>query len=199
MRTLLVGDVHGCSGPLRRLIAAARPDRLVLLGDLFTKGPDPRGVWEIIQEHGAESVIGNHDARMLTVWGTAAEGGAARACAALPEAARDWLAALPLFLPGDGWLAVHAGLHPHQGMEGTTRKTAITVRRWPDDENPQNPFWWQIYAGPGVVLYGHDAVRGVQIHPRTIGLDSGCCYGGPLSGWLWEESRLYQEVFSARR
>ena len=192
MRTLLVGDVHGCPRALRALLGETRPDRLLLLGDLFTKGPDPRGVWDLIVAHRAEAILGNHDAKMLTVWGTPGEGAAWRACAALPAEARAWTEALPLFVHGDGWTAVHAGVHPTGGVAATDRRTALYVRRWPDDSDEANPFWWQLYSGATRIFYGHDAMRGVQAHARTTGLDSGCVYGGPLSGWLLEEDRLVQ-------
>jgi hypothetical protein len=42
------------------------------------------------------------------------------------------------------------------------------------------------------VFYGHDAVRGLQVHPGSVGLDSGCVYGNPLSGFLLEEERVFQ-------
>lgn len=192
MRTLFVGDVHGCSGPLRALLAEARPDRLILVGDLFAKGPDPRGVWDIIREHRAEAVLGNHDARLLDVWDTPGDSAHHRAARALPNEARRWTAALPLFLYGPGWVAVHAGLHPEEGVFGTTRAMAITMRRWPDDLDHANPFWFKLWKGPERVFYGHDAVRGLQVHPRSVGLDSGCVYGNPLSGFLLEEERVFQ-------
>ncbi len=192
MRTLFVGDVHGCAAQLTALVDRARPDRLVLLGDLWSKGPDPAGVWKIIEERRAEAVLGNHDERMLQVWGTDGDTGHHRACRALPSAARDWAARLPLFLYGEGWVAVHAGVHPELGPAGTARRTALTVRRWPNDDDPERPFWWQLYRGAPRVFYGHDAMRGVQIHPRTVGLDSGCVYGNVLSGWVLETDELVQ-------
>lgn len=192
MRTLFVGDVHGCSASLRALVTEVRPDRLILVGDLFAKGPDPAGVWRIIEEHRAEAVLGNHDARVLGVWGFPGDGKHHRAAAALPEAARTWLQGLPLFLHGPGWVAVHAGVHPFEGVPGTSRKQALTMRRWPDDEDLGNPFWFQLYQGPTRVFYGHDAIRGVQVHPWSVGLDSGCVYGHLLSGWILEEERLVQ-------
>ena len=65
------------------------------------------------------------------------------------------------------------------------------VRRWPNDKSMHNPFWWQLYQGEDLIIYGHDAKRQVQDHrPRTLGLDSGCVYGGKLTGYLLEEDRL---------
>ena len=50
MRTLIISDIHGCSRPLEKLLAVLAPDpaqdRLILLGDLFDRGPDS---WEVLQ------------------------------------------------------------------------------------------------------------------------------------------------------
>jgi predicted phosphodiesterase len=195
-RTLFIGDIHGCSKTFNALLDQAKPHRIILLGDLFAKGPDPEGVWRTIKNTGAESVLGNHDARVLEVWDKEGESVHHQAARALPEEAKSWIAALPLFLSGAHagrtWVAVHAGLHPELGIPGTTRRIATVVRRWPDDEDRSNPFWWQLYSRKELVIYGHDAMRGVQQHPRTIGLDSGCMYGGKLSGWVLESNELFQ-------
>lgn len=188
MRTLFVGDVHGCSQELAALLALARPDRLILVGDLFTKGPDAPGVWARIQEEGAEAVLGNHDDLLLRKPEKAAALG-------LPEAALDWLRGLPLSISGEGpqgpWLVIHAGVHPELGLAGTSRDRALVMRRFPDDTDPAHPYWWQRWSGPPLVIYGHDAVRGLQDHrPRSLGLDTGCVYGGALSGFLLEEGRV---------
>jgi bis(5'-nucleosyl)-tetraphosphatase (symmetrical) len=44
------------------------------------------------------------------------------------------------------------------------------------------------------VVHGHWARRGHYINPdqRVIGLDSGCVYGGPLTAYCVEESRIVQ-------
>ena len=48
MATLFVGDVHACADELRDLLALAKPDRLILVGDMFNKGPDPDGTWKLV-------------------------------------------------------------------------------------------------------------------------------------------------------
>ncbi|MBM4390860.1 MAG: serine/threonine protein phosphatase [Deltaproteobacteria bacterium] len=191
-RTLLVGDVHGCAAALDGLVAHAKPDKIVLLGDLFTKGPDPRGVWERIQSWKPECILGNHDFKVVAIWDGPSTSKAYAARAALPDEARDWIASLPLFWRAPGVIAVHAGLHPHEGMAGTDPAMAIILRRWPHDHDRANPFWWQLWPGPERVVYGHDAMRGLQVRPRSIGLDTGCCYGQALSGWVMEADEVYQ-------
>ncbi|HVS08844.1 MAG TPA: metallophosphoesterase, partial [Planctomycetota bacterium] len=47
MATWVVGDIHGCAEELARLLerlATGSGDRLVAVGDLFHRGPDPAGV-----------------------------------------------------------------------------------------------------------------------------------------------------------
>lgn len=195
-RTLFVGDVHGCAIALEGLVSAAKPDRIVLLGDLFTKGPDPLGVWERIVDWKPDCILGNHDEKLLAIWDVPGGSRAHATRRQLPEAARDYMAALPLFWHGThanrAIVAVHAGLHPQLGEAGTPPGMAILLRRWPDDLDLTHPFWWQLWKGPERVMYGHDAMRGLQVHPDSVGLDTGCCYGGALSGFLLEEDRVIQ-------
>lgn len=189
-RTLFVGDVHGCSDELAALLRVAAPTDVVLLGDIFTKGPDPAGVWALVQAVGAEAVLGNHDAALLL--------SRKRLKRWLPPDAWTWLAALPLMRAGRaedgrGWRAVHAGLHPRRGAEGTTRAMALNLRRFPNDREPGNPFWWHGYRRKRLVVHGHDARRGlIDRRPWTLGLDTGCVYGGALTGYLLEEDRVLQ-------
>lgn len=184
-RTLVVGDVHGCARELALLLDRAAADRVVLLGDLFSKGPDPVGVWRLIRTHDLDSVMGNHDLAILERPGRSP----------LPQAALDWLARRPSFITqGRTWLAVHAGLDPDRGAAGTSRHQAAHLRRWPDEDDPDNPFWWQLWHGPPLVIYGHDAVRGlVDRRPHSLGLDTGCVYGGALTGFLVEEGRFLHQ------
>ena len=86
-RTLFVGDVHGCAEELKRLLKKARADRVILLGDLFTRGPDPRGVWKLIEKWEAEAVLGNHDQAVLSTWTPGKQ---------LPKRAFRWLARQPV-------------------------------------------------------------------------------------------------------
>lgn len=199
MSTLIVGDVHGCADELRLLLEQAGADHVVLVGDLFTKGPDPAGVWAQLHSGGLRSVLGNHDQRLLDhLDGRRPGDDAARRCVATLDAAdtgwRSYVRQLPLFLELAGVTVVHAALHPSGSLQATTRRTATVLRRWPDDA-PDDPRWWSIYRGERRVVFGHDAREGlVRVErdgvPWVIGLDTGCVYGGRLTGWLVEADRL---------
>ena len=200
MSTLFVGDVHGCAEELAAMVEQAGGAQIVLVGDLFLKGPDPAGVWALLRDHGMASVLGNHDDRLLKVVDGASDHRGARTCIDVLDASDPgwlpWLRGCPLFLEAAGFTVVHAALHPSGDLARTTRDTALYLRRWPDDEEGQ-PFWWKVYEGTRHVVFGHDARRGLiqierdgQLH--LLGLDTGCVYGGQLSGWLVEEQRLIQ-------
>jgi serine/threonine protein phosphatase 1 len=72
MRTLAIGDVHGCLTALEALLAVVAPapdDRLIALGDYVDRGPDSRGVMDrLIDLYDQGRLIalrGNHDEMMV--------------------------------------------------------------------------------------------------------------------------------------
>jgi len=178
-RTLFVGDIHGCAREFDKLLRAARPSRVILVGDLFCKGPDPGGVWKLIKRWDAQAVLGNGDERLLRE-------GHVR----IPKRARHWLDDRPWILRAKRWIAVHAGLDPLEPKR-TRRSQALRLRRFPDDSNPANPHWWSLYRGRRLVVHGHDARVGLNDRrPWSLGLDTACVKGGALTGYLLEKDRL---------
>jgi serine/threonine protein phosphatase 1 len=72
MRTLAIGDVHGCSGALRALLDAVKPtsdDLIVTLGDYVDRGPDSFGVLDQLlhlrRTGRLVALRGNHEEMML--------------------------------------------------------------------------------------------------------------------------------------
>lgn len=54
MKTILIGDIHGCYKELRQLLDKvgfdSNEDKLILLGDLFDRGPDSYEVFQFVKE-----------------------------------------------------------------------------------------------------------------------------------------------------
>jgi serine/threonine protein phosphatase 1 len=74
MRTLAIGDIHGCLTALEALLRAVAPvadDRLITLGDYVDRGPDSNLVLErLIELNETGQLIplcGNHDEMMVEV------------------------------------------------------------------------------------------------------------------------------------
>lgn len=69
---------------------------------------------------------------------------------------------------------------------------------WPPGDSPFRP-WFELWprGQQGTVLYGHWAAAGLTVRPQTVGLDSGCVYGGRLTALRLDseapvEERLFQ-------
>jgi hypothetical protein len=203
-RTLLVGDVHGCHDELASLVAAAKltkADRLVLVGDLVARGPESGKVVEFARAHDALRVRGNHEAHLLN-WrhgernklppsGIPKRLSAAHQKAADQLSEADWayLEAAPvtLDLPEHAIRVVHAGMDPRLPWSEQAVDVLITIRHVKNDDDAAEAIpWGSLYQGPPHVVFGHDARAGLQIHAWCTGLDTGCVYGGMLTGMLLE-------------
>ncbi len=71
-RTIAIGDIHGCSLALARLLETVQPqanDCLITLGDCVDRGPDSCGVIEQLLELREKcrlvNLLGNHEEMML--------------------------------------------------------------------------------------------------------------------------------------
>ena len=196
MRTIFIGDVHGCLTELRMLIAAlaiTTTDRVILLGDLINRGPDSVGVVSYVYHAGFECLMGNHEDEYLS---RGKEDKYLRLREQLGPRLHRWIEGLPLYLETADFLAVHAGLQPGCPPSRTRRKILLNIRTWDgegrDLRNPENPPWYASYTGDRPVFYGHWARAGLTLRETTFGLDSGCVYGRQLSAWILEEDRLVQ-------
>jgi hypothetical protein len=214
MRTLFIGDLHGCAAEFAELLAAldCRPGRdyLLLTGDAFSRGPDPLGVWEQIRAFHAAMVMGNHEARLLKQLQARRNGQAPKVkwpdqqytleqLEPVWEEVCDWLADLPLFIETVDFVLVHAGINPERGLAGTSRDEFLAIRTWPPGKGIAGPRWHDFYQpGEKLLVFGHDAPGGLVFkrrpegRPYLVGLDSGCIYGKELSAYILEEDRLLQ-------
>lgn len=196
-KTFVVGDVHGCFDELRQLVDDAKlrsEDRLVLAGDLVARGPASGEVVRFARERGALSVRGNHESHLLAYHrGERDSLGTAHQIAADQLDAADWdyLASAPvrLDLPEHGVRVVHAGMDPNLTWDEQDENVLVTIRHVKGIEDDEQVPWGTLYQGPPHVLFGHDARAGLQLHAWCTGLDTGCVYGGRLTGILLGEGQ----------
>jgi serine/threonine protein phosphatase 1 len=73
-RTIAIGDIHGCSRALSRLIeeiVPTREDVIIPLGDYVDRGPDSRGVLDqligLSERCELQPLLGNHEEMFLSV------------------------------------------------------------------------------------------------------------------------------------
>jgi hypothetical protein len=182
VRTIIVGDVHGCSIELEALLDRVEfgtGDRLVFVGDLIARGPDSLGVLDVARRTGALVVRGNHEQRLLDARAGLCD--LSRIHRDVADALRpvDWsiLESTRLYvdLPEHGVRVIHAGVDPRVAWRHQSARSLLSIRTVDDD------LWASRYDGPPHVVFGHNAVIGIQIHRDATGLDSGCVYGGALT------------------
>ena len=222
MRTIIIGDIHGCSGALRLLLAKILPDekadRLILLGDLFDRGPDSWGVFQMVKEladkFGDRFVLlrGNHDDYLLTpklsismrlVWERVGRGTTVKSFKAHGEKMEDtaeWIGehVVP-FYRGEGFQCVHAGL----------KVDPIEMNDYYTMIHDHGVAMENRYAGP-LTIVGHIALEKVTWFPGleqpikqipegtrqelpqrgVICIDTGCGKGGRLTGMVIEDGKF---------
>jgi len=91
---------------------------------------------------------------------------------------------LPVVYWGEGWVATHAGFDP------LTWQPDLTVRM----------AFWQAYDGRfGEVIVGHTPGPDVRRLRHVVLIDTGACYGGPLTAYCAETRQVRRVPGLARR
>ncbi len=195
--TVFIGDVHGCSRELAQLlekIQEASPQRMVFMGDLVNKGPDPEGVVRMVLSLPMSCLRGNHENDHLR-WaaGQSQPKAESRATKArmTPETYDAYLAmaaTMPLFLSGDSFVAVHAALE--EGVALDRQNPAILT-----GDITLAPSWIKTIDLGRPLVVGHKRYAADPFVPyirkgRFYGIDTGCVYGGALTALFLPSEKI---------
>jgi len=182
--------------------------KIIFLGDLIDRGPDSRSVVERalrLSEAGeAIAIRGNHEELMLnafTNWDSTgvyfwAENGGDETIdsykrvngdhgdwrEAVDEEHIAWLDKLPVMWRDEarGLVFVHGGIDPV-----TFPNCSDEVRMWTRSPKFFDPGRWPKRAETDgiIVIHGHTPTATFEPHlnPRRINVDTGACFGGPLT------------------
>lgn len=199
--TYVIPDLHGRADLLKEAlsrIAAHAPGRggtIVALGDYVNKGPDSRGVVELMLAGPPDgftlvALKGNHDVLMvdalhdplqMNAWiekgGDAALASYGGDIASVPQAHIEWLDMRPLLHDDAHRIYVHAGVDPSLPLIAQSEKV-LTTKRYARTET----------GGYGArhVVHGHDiTIEGPLLFEGRSNLDAGA----------WRTGRLVIGVF----
>lgn len=207
-RTIIIGDVHGCIRELDILLERLNlrgADNLLFVGDLINKGPASGLVVQRARELGARSLLGNHEARILQHLDTDGDSklkkDERKTLEMLSNDDLSFLRSFPLTiqLPEYQAVTVHGGFlpQPHwseQPEEVVTRIQVIDRYGRPrkrDSASHARP-WADFWNGPETVIYGHTPRRAVFRRPFSVGIDTGCVYGGRLTAFIFPHRVICQ-------
>lgn len=215
MRTIVIGDIHGCVEEFRQIIDrvgfVSGRDRVVSVGDIIDKGPDPIGAVRFAREIGCQMVMGNHEEKFLR-WrknerarkATGRENQMrvspkkAETWAAFSDEDEAWIASAPWMMQVAGFVVVHAGMMPGVAISEQKRDVAIRIRRVAggrfSEESGAVP-WSEVWDQPHNVIVGHEihSMTDVRVDSTATGhrvwsIDTGCVQGGRMSAMVIEES-----------
>ena len=209
-RFIVVGDVHGCLEELDELLLKVEyrhgdKDKLVFVGDLVDRGPDPVGCVRRARELGAGCSMGNHEEKHIRwrSWEKRIANGEAKKNPMhrfddvrmvehnnLSEDDISYLMAMPktVGLGHQPWVVVHAGFESNgvpwseQARDRVCRVRNVDAagKMASDHKNPLADVpgsvpWAVRWQGPENVIYGH-AVHS-RSEPRVDAHEGYACYG----------------------
>jgi serine/threonine protein phosphatase 1 len=196
-RVFAIGDIHGCSITLRKLlmdvISIHKTDEVYCIGDYIDRGPDSQGVIDLILQlrdsgHIIHTLRGNHEQMLLDVlsgksdidnW--LANGGGATlksfGISTLNELATDYIdffSQTAYFLETPHYIFVHAGLNFNYPDPLQDKEAMLWTRSEEVDRNKLNG---------KIIIHGHtpksyDFIMSQLQQPEiaSINIDGGCVY-----------------------
>jgi serine/threonine protein phosphatase 1 len=196
----VIGDVHGCLFELKEVLARTdsmikEDDEYVFLGDYIDRGPDSKGVIDLLIERSKTHPIkhtfitGNHEEMMLEeehYW--AINGGietlksygiepdddrSRKYLEHIPEDHLRFLLGLKEHYKVGRTVCVHAGLNPSVCLTQQERDVKIWAREWVGYDGP--------YADGSLVVYGHTPKYDIIKRENQLGIDTACVFGGLLT------------------
>ncbi|MCZ2343556.1 MAG: serine/threonine protein phosphatase [Bacteroidales bacterium] len=199
MRTLAIGDIHGCSVALDALLQVVQPapqDQLIFLGDYVDRGPDTKGVLDRLLglrvSHPRTIFLrGNHEIMMNHARqnrGLRADWLSVGGDRALMSYSADGSPAGFDEVPHEHWEFLTTGLRDWYETPSHIFVHANLDADLPLEEQFEDMLFWTFLSGPirhvsgKTVIVGHSSVPGgrPRDHGCTVCIDTGVY----KSGWL---------------
>lgn len=213
LRTICVGDIHGCLEEFKELLLKIQYnkelDRIILLGDLIDRGDFSAETVKFARELNLECVMGNHEFKFLK-WFNSNKKIFTKEnfYEKLSSEDIDYIFKMPNYIKINNFIAVHAGLKAGVSIENQKREDLLYIRysdkygnfiSLKDINKKKSYFWTKFWKGPESIIYGHNVhsfseplIEEVSTDVICYGLDTGCCFGGKLTGLILETKELIQ-------
>jgi serine/threonine protein phosphatase 1 len=197
MRRFAISDIHGCAKSFKALlnqIQLTNKDELYLLGDYIDRGPDSKGVLDLIFElqnnnfqvkclkgnHEDMLLKGLHDHEQRYMWKVnggkmALESFGANEVIDIPSKYLDFLKGLDYYFDLDDYLLIHAGLDFNMPNPLDGKYSLLWKRGWYRDIDYE-------WLGDQIVIHGHTPISRKLIETdvqrlketQVLNIDAGC-------------------------
>lgn len=207
MKTLIIGDIHGCWDELQALLDAAAlgtDDRIISIGDMVDRGPHSPRVLNFFRDTpNASAIMGNHERKHIRADLGETNLAQSQRIAVMQfgddyPAALDYMGSLPVYLELPEADLVHGFFEP--GIPLAEQRDTVLVGATSGEtyltERLDQP-WYTLYDGDKPLIVGHRNYIGLTLpllypsqKPRVYAIDTSCVYGGTLTGLLLPDFEL---------
>ncbi|MBD3351255.1 MAG: hypothetical protein GF364_07190, partial [Candidatus Lokiarchaeota archaeon] len=180
MKTLVIGDIHGCYDEMLQLIEKAdmQPgDQIIAVGDIIDRGPKSKEAIQYFIEHkNAQSILGNHERKHIKGYRQAKIKSSKETNEHPPtfklsmsqliakyqmgeefyQHALDYMQTLPLYIELPDAYIFHGFFEPSIPLENQEEKTLVGVLS--ADFYLKNKYeepWYSLYDGEKPAICGH--------------------------------------------
>lgn len=216
MRTVVIGDIHGCYNELQKLMIELEEnqaynkntDRLVFLGDYIDRGNNSQKVIEYIRKLQKENknviaLRGNHEQMLIDYYNDKSENWLFNGCSETIKSYKnnkqqfyddmEWMKSLPLYFNDENFVYVHAGISASKPITEQNDWYLLWVRE--SFIYSAEHFDKRVIFGhtPSLMIAGDD--KPYYTYANNVGIDTGCVYGGKLTALIIENDeiqRFYQ-------
>jgi len=218
MRKFAISDIHGCLASFKALLEQInfnKEDELYLLGDYIDRGPDSKGVIDLIWElqssgHNIHCLRGNHEQLMLDGLDNAKDAyiwirnGGIQALKSfevehplmIPRTYKNWLKELPYYFEVDNYILVHAGLNFDKDNPFEDKRSLIWTRYWHDTIDMD-------WLNGRIIIHGHTPIYKEKVRIAfdyldivpALDIDAGCVFDKRGFGYLCAFDMTNKELY----
>ncbi|MBN2245223.1 MAG: metallophosphoesterase, partial [Candidatus Aminicenantes bacterium] len=181
-------------------------DEIIALGDIVDRGPDTPRLCEFFAAHrNVRSIMGNHERKHIHSY----QGKVRPALSQLITRRHfsesgyrkmiDLISEFPVYIELDNALLIHGLYEPETELKD--QKENVLVGTMSGEtyflEKYHEP-WYRLYDGDKPVIAGHHdysrSHKPMVIDDKVFLIDTGCCYGGALTGLILPDFQIVSVV-----
>jgi serine/threonine protein phosphatase 1 len=197
LKTLVIGDIHGCYIEMQELIEKAGlndQDKIIALGDIIDRGPDSISVIDFfIKRENTECVLGNHESKHIKIFNGSLKPSPSQEIE-INKMTVDkykriikYFKSLPHFIEFPEALIIHGIFEPDTLFNN--QKKNVLVGSMSGESYIMAKYskpWYEYYNNEKPLIAGHHdySKKGepVVYNDKVYLIDTGCCYGKNLTG-----------------
>ncbi|HIK07961.1 MAG TPA: serine/threonine protein phosphatase [Trichormus sp. M33_DOE_039] len=201
MRTIVVGDIHGCYEELLQLLAKVQlteEDCLISLGDIVDRGVDSVKVYDFLKHRPNTIVLmGNHERKHLRQTLSYSQEIVKLQFGDRYEEFLTWVNGLPYYHETDQAIFVHAAVE--DGIPIDQQKAEVLCGCTAGEKHLEKrygkTYWSHLYTGAKPVIFGHHIVGNEPLILTVAKWQLPVMMAKPWGSYKWEKIQAICDDF----